>query len=89
MDLTALVDFSVLAEIARNARVEVHLGTQGEWLTRIGIGLRAQALARHRPESADDIEQAYRRLTDSEEMGELFKVMALTPRDAPPATGFG
>ena len=51
--------------------------TQGEWLIRLGIEARAQALSRANPERAGEIEAALDRLTARDQMGELFKVIAL------------
>ena len=39
-------------------------------------------------EQADEIGRALLRLTDENEMGELFKVMTVTPLDAPVPPGF-
>jgi SAM-dependent MidA family methyltransferase len=76
-DLTAHVDFAALraaaAPLVASGPVD-----QGEWLLRLGIATRAAMLARAAPDRADDVAAAYRRLTAAEEMGRLFKVMALT-----------
>lgn len=82
-DLTAHVDFAVLAEIARAAGCRVQTATQGEWLEAMGIELRAEALVRSAPDRADDIAAARDRLIAPAQMGELFKVMALTAPDWP------
>ena len=77
-DLTAHVDFEALARAARGAGAAVtSLATQGEWLERLGIGARAQALARANPERADEIAADRERLCDPGRMGELFKVVAI------------
>jgi SAM-dependent MidA family methyltransferase len=54
------------------------------FLERLGITARAQALAAKMsgPSLASHI-AAHRRLTHGQEMGTLFKVMSLTPPDAP------
>ena len=62
---------------------------QGVFLERLGITPRAQALARNL--TGDALEShiaAHRRLTHPEEMGSLFKAMAIHPRKAPPPPGF-
>ena len=41
-----------------------------------------------RPEQAEDIEAALKRLTSPDEMGDLFKVMGLSRLDVPPLPGF-
>ncbi|MBC8268374.1 MAG: SAM-dependent methyltransferase [Rhodospirillaceae bacterium] len=89
-DLTAHVDFGALAQrvFASGARA---LGpvTQGDFLTTLGIVERAEILRKNAtPEQAEDIAQALKRLVDPEEMGGLFKVMAVTALEAPPLPGF-
>ena len=52
-DLTAHVDFEAVANAAREAGAAVtRLVNQGEWLVRLGIEARAQALSRANPERA-------------------------------------
>ena len=88
-DLTAHVDFEAVARAARAAGAEVTaLATQGEWLERLGIGARAAALARAYPDRAREIETDRRRLCDGEQMGTLFKVVALHAPGWPEAPGF-
>lgn len=88
-DLTAHVDFEAVASSARSAGAAVtSLATQGEWLTRLGIHARAEALARHHPDRANDIASALARLTAADEMGDLFKVMAIHSHDWPAPAGF-
>ena len=87
-DLTAHVDFSALSRIGRAASCRVQTAAQGAWLGAMGIGLRAERLARSAPERAPEIAAARERLTSPEEMGELFKVMALTSPDWPEGAGF-
>ena len=86
-DLTAHVDFGAAARAARGAGAAVtKVVTQGEWLTRLGIEARAQALSRANPDRAADIGADLRRLTSPDEMGSLFKVMAVhSPRWPAPA----
>lgn len=87
-DLTAHVDFGELAEVARGAGCNVQVTTQGEWLGAMGIGLRAERLARAAPDRASEIGAASKRLTAPEQMGVLFKVMALTAKEWPESAGF-
>ncbi|NNU81632.1 class I SAM-dependent methyltransferase [Halovulum dunhuangense] len=84
-DLTAHVGFRWIAEAAAPLRAD--FTTQGVFLERLGITARAQALARG--DRADEIAGQHRRLTHPDEMGTLFKVLALTPRGAPQTPGFG
>ena len=88
MDLTAHVDFATLDAIARREGVASSLTTQGAWLSAMGIGLRAQALAKASPDRAGDIAAAHDRLVQPAEMGDLFKCMALGARDWPRGAGF-
>ncbi len=88
-DLTAHVDFGALTRAASLSGARAHGPlTQGAFLNALGIGARADALAR----SADDaqrqaIASAHKRLTGAGAMGTLFKVLAVTDPDAaaPPA----
>lgn len=73
-DLSAHVDFGALGHVARSAGLAVQpLATQGEFLTRLGIGERAAALSRANPASSTDIRSAQDRLVGAEQMGNLFK----------------
>jgi len=88
-DLTAHVDFEQVARCARDAGAAVSaVVSQGKWLIRLGIEARAQALSRANPERADDIEAALRRLTSPDEMGTLFKVIAIHSPQWPAPAGF-
>ena len=88
MDLTAHVDFATLDLVARRQGIASSLTTQGAWLTAMGIGLRAQALAKASPARAEELRVAHERLVGREAMGELFKCMALSARDWPRGAGF-
>jgi SAM-dependent MidA family methyltransferase len=88
-DLTSHVDFQALAAAARSAGAAItSLVPQGEWLIRLGIEARAQALSRANPECAADIQAALDRLTSRDQMGETFKVVAILSPDWPPPAGF-
>jgi SAM-dependent MidA family methyltransferase len=88
-DLTAHVDFSALAGSARAAGTHVAGPVeQGQWLVALGRSDRAAILARNAPRRAEENGAAYRRLTAPGEMGELFKVMAVTGRRWPEPGGF-
>ena len=87
-DLTAHVDFAALAEAARRGgAVPSRIASQGTWLETLGIGARAMALAAKNPQDTEAIAAARRRLCDEEEMGRLFKVMALRSPDWPEVAG--
>jgi NADH dehydrogenase [ubiquinone] 1 alpha subcomplex assembly factor 7 len=88
-DLTAHVDFQAVAEAARDAGASVtRLVSQGEWLIRLGIEARAQALSRAHPDRTEEVQAALDRLTGRDQMGQLFKVLALHASDWPVPAGF-
>jgi SAM-dependent MidA family methyltransferase len=88
-DLTAHVDFEAIGRAAGEAGACVtQVVGQGEWLIRLGIEARAQALCRANPERVDEIERALRRLTASDAMGDLFKVIAVHSPDWAAPAGF-
>jgi len=87
-DLTAHVDFAALGRAARSAGAAAHgpLG-QGDFLAALGLAARAARLARDAdaPTRAA-IAAAAERLAGPDQMGTLFKVLAVTPpgRRPPP-----
>ncbi len=85
-DLTAHVDFSALARSAMAAGARPHSPVpQGDFLESLGISARAAALLETASAAqAEDIKSAHKRLVDRDEMGALFKVLALTPHMTPP-----
>ncbi|MEP1661997.1 MAG: SAM-dependent methyltransferase, partial [Anderseniella sp.] len=88
-DLTAHVDFHTLANIARTRMLAVHgPAEQGQWLKSLGIDQRAETLMAAAPKEADAIRSAHQRLTHAEEMGCLFRVMAVNAIDWPEPEGF-
>jgi SAM-dependent MidA family methyltransferase len=78
-DLTAHVDFAAMARTATASGMHVHGPlTQGEFLRRLGIEQRAARLkANATPQQAVDIDSALARLTATDQMGALFKVLAI------------
>ncbi|WP_380053548.1 class I SAM-dependent methyltransferase [Falsihalocynthiibacter sp. SS001] len=87
-DLTAHVDFNALSSAASKCNVSQMI-PQGVFLERLGITPRAQKLAQHLSGTAlTNHIAAHRRLTHPEEMGNLFKVLALVPQGhaLPPGT---
>jgi SAM-dependent MidA family methyltransferase len=88
-DITAHVDFEALATAAAAGGVEAtKVVTQGDWLERLGIAARATALATANPDRANEIEGARRRLCTPDQMGQLFKVLALHSTRWPAPPGF-
>ena len=88
-DLTAHVDFTALAEAAREAGARISgPRPQGDWLEAMGIPLRAASLAKAAPERTEEIAAARDRLTAPGQMGRLFKALALTAPGWPKPAGF-
>jgi len=85
VDLTCHVDFGAIARAARTAGAQV-LGPvgQGAFLQALGIEARLSGLCPH----GDMDIAAVHRLTDSGEMGTLFKALAILPQGAPNPPGF-
>ena len=83
-DLTSHVDFQRVAAVAREAGAAVAGPVeQGPWLERLGIMARARMLANAAPERAAEIEAARARLCRPDQMGSLFKVLAIHAPDWP------
>jgi SAM-dependent MidA family methyltransferase len=87
-DLTAHVDFEAVRKAAGGGVMVTRLVTQGEWLKRLGIGARAEALMRANPDQAEAIHAALERLTGPDQMGALFKIIAIHSPDWPEPVGF-
>lgn len=87
VDLTAHVDFAALAAAAAPALAS-RVVTQGSFLRRLGIELRAERLAAARPDQAGDIHAARSRLINPQGMGTLFKVLALSSAGLSDLPGF-
>jgi NADH dehydrogenase [ubiquinone] 1 alpha subcomplex assembly factor 7 len=89
-DITAHVDFEALAGVADEAGAQ-SFGpiSQGTFLRRLGIELRTMKLmGAATPERARDIAAGTRRLIESDQMGTLFKALALVGPGQPPPAGF-
>jgi NADH dehydrogenase [ubiquinone] 1 alpha subcomplex assembly factor 7 len=85
-DLTVWADFPAVMAAARKSGAEASILTQAAFLARLGIGARAEALVRARPDKAPTIGRQLQRLVGADEMGELFKVCCLhAPGWRPPA----
>jgi len=84
-DLTVHADFPAVAAAAEAAGVVTALCGQGEFLRRLGVIERAEVLRCARPDQADTLRRQLARLTDGDQMGTLFKVLALySPADLVP-----
>jgi NADH dehydrogenase [ubiquinone] 1 alpha subcomplex assembly factor 7 len=85
-DLTAHVDFGQLGDAARDLGLHVHGPmTQGAFLLSLGLKERCEKLVAHAsPEQREDITSGAQRLADPAQMGDLFKVIAMTNRGIQP-----
>jgi len=90
-DLTAHVNFQALKETAhKNGAKTYGPAHQGDFLNAVGIGARTEALLKVvQDEQKEDIISAYKRLTEAEQMGRLFKAMALSHPNLTGIIGFG
>lgn len=88
-DLTAHVDFEALASAAKTEGAAVtRLMGQGDWLNRLGIAARAAALAKGSPARLGELNAALDRLCAPDQMGGLFKVIAVHSPHWPEPAGF-
>jgi SAM-dependent MidA family methyltransferase len=79
-DLTSHVDFSALAAVAQSHDLDTHLMTQAEFLLGMGLLERAGRLGQAADETArSKIAADVERLAGPDQMGELFKVLAVLP----------
>jgi NADH dehydrogenase [ubiquinone] 1 alpha subcomplex assembly factor 7 len=89
-DQTARVDFAALAEEADRAGLKTYgPSPQGPFLSRLGIEVRAVALSKSVPDAKEKIARQLHRLTNSDEMGTLFKAIAIQSPALPAPLGFG
>jgi SAM-dependent MidA family methyltransferase len=81
-DLTAHVDFSALSEAARRHGLTAHLIDQGEFLLGMGLLERAGRLGTDADEATRErLRGEVERLAGPAQMGTLFKVLAIAPKD--------
>lgn len=90
VDLTAHVNFETLGTTAMAAGVTVHGPvTQNIFLERLGAGIRAAALCHNATESQEkDITESMNRLCGKDQMGALFKALAVCHDPALDLSGF-
>jgi NADH dehydrogenase [ubiquinone] 1 alpha subcomplex assembly factor 7 len=88
-DLTAHVDFAALADVAGSCAAIYGPVSQGAFLRRLGIELRARQLGKSATAAQKStIDAALRRLIDPAEMGTLFKVFAVCDHGLAAPPGF-
>ena len=89
IDLSAHVDFDAIARAAeRGGAVSYGPLAQGELLAGLGILDRMMALRRRNPGGQAEIATAVDRLINPDQMGTLFKALAILPKGAPKPPGF-
>ena len=77
-DLTIHADFPAFAAAAGSAGAEATaIVTQTAFLTALGVEARAAALCAARPDRAETLRRQLHRLIAPEEMGVLFKAVAI------------
>ncbi|MBS0185159.1 MAG: SAM-dependent methyltransferase [Proteobacteria bacterium] len=79
-DLTAHVNFKYLKDLSVQILPHLHdqnIFPQGPFLKNLGIDIRAQMLIQSNPKLKKIFEEALFRLTDSSQMGSLFKIFKL------------
>jgi SAM-dependent MidA family methyltransferase len=82
-DLTSHVDFAALAAVARNHGLVASLATQGEFLLATGLLERAGGLGANADDATrEKISGEVERLAGPDQMGALFKVLAILPGNA-------
>jgi NADH dehydrogenase [ubiquinone] 1 alpha subcomplex assembly factor 7 len=88
-DLSAHVDFAALARAAERAGAKTYGPiAQGTFLKHLGIEERSRRLTRANREQERDIAAAAERLTSADQMGTLFRALAILPARAPAPGGF-
>jgi SAM-dependent MidA family methyltransferase len=85
-DLTIHADFPAVMDAAEAEGAQAAILTQTDFLARMGIGPRTEALMRARPDRSEVLGRQLTRLIGADEMGELFKACAIfRPGEPPPA----
>ncbi len=88
-DLAAHVDFGALARAAAAAGADIHGPLeQGLLLGRLGIHERAEVLGRTGGRERREVASGVARLIEPDQMGSLFKALAIVPSGAPTPPGF-
>jgi NADH dehydrogenase [ubiquinone] 1 alpha subcomplex assembly factor 7 len=89
-DLSSHVDFEALAKsTAKAGAIAYGTESQGQFLKGLGVNERTDALmARATQDQLAQLDAGRDRLISDDQMGDLFKVMAITSPDLPPPSGF-
>jgi NADH dehydrogenase [ubiquinone] 1 alpha subcomplex assembly factor 7 len=90
VDITAHVDFTSLSDAATAAGARCFgPAQQGHWLQHMGVDARTQSLGRAAPDRQADLLGQRNRLVEADQMGQLFKALAITAPHWPTPEGFG
>lgn len=89
-DLTAHVNFETVSRLALEKGLTIHGPvSQKSFLENLGISMRIEMLGKNAtPVQKQDLEQAYERLCGVDQMGELFKVIAISSDPSLDLEGF-
>ncbi len=88
-DLTARVDFGALTELSQKLNMTTTAPvTQREFLSKLGLEMRAVALARSQPDAKEKIARQMERLMAEDQMGSLFKAICFQSADLELPMGF-
>lgn len=91
-DITAHVDFSIIKNTAKSSSSDIRVYgpiTQSDFLNTLGINIRADILTKKLDrDRRENILSGVKRLTDKEQMGELFKCLAIAHKNLPTPAGF-
>lgn len=90
VDLSIDVDFDGLGVLAQPYAQVLDVVDQGDWLHEMGVGHRIHRLIQRAENEAQqqNIYDSYVRLTDKEQMGGIYKFMALVPKGQEVPLGF-
>jgi NADH dehydrogenase [ubiquinone] 1 alpha subcomplex assembly factor 7 len=77
-DISSLVDFEALLRVTPDDLKVAGVVTQAKFLRECGIAIRYDVLCKQNPEQEKDILSGYHRLMDDDQMGSLFKVLAVS-----------
>ena len=89
IDLSARVNFNMIIKTVNELGLSVHGPIkQNEFLKKLGIDLRCKQLINFNPSKEKEIKEAYKKLMSENEMGSLFKVIAISKKLSPKPDGF-
>ena len=88
-DLTCDVDFARLARLCDHPNLSVSgPSSQSAFLLRLGAEARLNQLAKAHPETAHELYDGIRKLTDPAEMGDRFQAICISHSGLAPPAGF-